>query len=237
MRKLLAILAALSLSLALVTPAAAYTKYPNAYRWATGNASGGYDFNIPVCLHQNFQDGSGWNFSFSRHSRVADALDHFNSLSYELHYYRTNTACSTLTSNGIDHLTVAWEYPNNVTDGNQAYISFTNKEGFPCVTNCVHIATIYMQQNGDPDLSGLTWYYGNDWTVPSGKRSFEESFLHELGHAGALDHSNNVHAVMCANDLVAGDCDIKAEIIGPGESVPQYRGDDISGFDAIWDIH
>lgn len=229
MRRALAILAALTITLAITTPAAAYTSYPRSYLWVSRSAANGYDFYIPVCLGTNIDaPGGGWDLSIWTHSRLNDALGEFNSNNIDGHYYRTNSSCATLRNNNTPHLAVVFA----LSDIPGSYGTYDNdlSDSF-CITNCTWGGRIILDP--DPPASDTDWYVGSSLTVPAGNTDLAMAFLHELGHASGLDHSQAHGALMCARDTSStGDCDLYTWIHGTARRY--YQFDDILGLEAVW---
>lgn len=232
-RVVLSLLVAGVLVLTSATPLLAFTHAGPSWEWVSGAAGDGYDANVPVCLMSNF-DGpnSGWD-DVGRINRVHDALKELNAQGLDVHYYRTDKACSNVTG---PHLNVGWADPGPLwQDGAHAVTGKVETVPF-CITHCLKVAEILLDPEFTIDMiSGgwPEWYTGESGNVPSNKMSLRQVVQHELGHSSGLGESNDIFAIMCAAKTT---CQQFVWQYGPGYDNPNYNSDDYDGLRQLWGV-
>lgn len=71
-----------------------------------GGSNWEWNHFIPVCPPFDY---TAWNLSLKIHARVNEAMEVWNSIGGEVHYYRTNTSCDQMWNNETPHIRIDWD--------------------------------------------------------------------------------------------------------------------------------
>jgi hypothetical protein len=239
-RRNLAVLAALAvLWSAGVSSVGAYATAENQFRWHTHAGNSTHDYYIPVCINNNM--GSDWNINGnSLHMTLWLAMEKWSQLDRQLLYYRTNTSCSTLRTQGNIFLELKWVTAvpgggfaqtllKTTRDGRAEYqvIEFELEDQVACVTNAFD----------DIDTCNWTYYNqtpvdhanGSGGSTPARYVDLYYAAIHEIGHASGLDHNWAWDDCAAMMRNYSGTCYPNGR--DWSRSLAQ---DDINGFNAVW---
>jgi hypothetical protein len=242
MKKLLSILAALVLTVTVVSPVGAWEDLDprEQSQWSTDypiTVGGGPITEVPVCLLSNFDaPNGGWDTSVVRIARVKNAMAEVNRQGQvPFDYVTTNTACSNMNPSfrsGYVFLQVGYGTCNT---GQIACYRRLNWNVL-CITHCLRSASISIVENGGAALAGDPWYFGGANTYSGNKWGFEEVIVHEFGHTLALDHNAVTSSIMCSENN-SPNCATRDRIhaeSGSETMQPYFHTDDVNGINAMW---
>lgn len=188
MRRILSLALAALLTLVAATPVAAYevsgwpgTSWKPTHPNCQGQ-QGCYEFNIPVCLHDNIDGPTGnWDVANNaQHAVINWSLQQANSLGGELYFYQTNQDCDDLNAQNAVFLQIGWGNAMSAVAKIER-VDFEFNMRWPSGVAEKHLA-IWIDST-DP----IAWSLGA--YPPAWQYDGATVVLHEIAHAFGLSHS------------------------------------------------